>query len=106
TARLKVTCPIRPQKTLTESGLSYVGAGILLWESADNFLRVERNGYFRHASRPIGAAQPAAPKEAPKYSSHAPLVEYWRRGREVTSGRNVWNTAAPTLEGDSTWLSL
>lgn len=106
TARVKVTCPIRPQKTLTESGLSYVGAGFLLWENADNFMRAERNGYFRHASRPIGSQQQPAPKEPSKYASHAPLVEYWRGRREVTSGRNVWNAAEKPLDGDSTWLRI
>jgi regulation of enolase protein 1 (concanavalin A-like superfamily) len=33
-------------------------------------------------------------------------VEYWRGGKELTSGRNVWNAAAPVLEGDSTWLRI
>jgi regulation of enolase protein 1 (concanavalin A-like superfamily) len=105
TVQVKVSCSIQPQTPLAERALTYWGAGLLVWESPDNFLRVERNGYYRHATHPTGYEPVEAAKEQRKYSSHAPLVEYWRGGRQTTGGNN-WNASAPPLSGATTWLRL
>jgi WD40 repeat protein/tetratricopeptide (TPR) repeat protein len=106
TVQVKVTCPIRPQVPLAERSLSYFGAGFVILGSADHYVRVERNGYFRHPARATGAPPPAPETDLKKYSSNAPLVEYWRDGRELTAGRNNWNGARPLLPGSATWLRL
>jgi beta-lactamase regulating signal transducer with metallopeptidase domain/regulation of enolase protein 1 (concanavalin A-like superfamily) len=86
--QVKVTADFKPGATSTGSGRPFNGAGILLWQNEENFLRVERNAYW------IGGALYCYP----------PIMEYWH-DRQY-KGANNDPIGADYFKGRSTWLRV
>jgi hypothetical protein len=89
TVQVKVTADFKPGKESTkvpQQGRPFNGAGILIWQSEENYLRIERNAYWVDDS----------------LYCYPPLIEYWHN-RE-NSGFNNDPTDKPYFTGRSTWL--
>lgn len=87
--QVKVTSDFHPGDTSTGPGRPFNGAGLLIWQNEDNFLRLERNAYWVLES----------------LYCYPPLIEYWRDGKY--SGFNSGATRADEFfNGRSTWLKL
>lgn len=89
TVQVKVTSDFKPGTKSTKpegQGRPFNGAGILVWQSDENFLRIERNAYW------VGDSLYCYP----------PGIEYWR-DRQY-SGFNNSPTDASYFMGRSTWL--
>lgn len=89
TAQVKVTSDFTPGVSSTGQGRPFNGAGLLVWENKDNFLRLERNAYW----------------VADQLFCYPPLIEYWRNGQYA--GVNAQSRPAHEFfQGRSTWLKL
>ena len=87
--QVKVTSDFNPGDTSTGPGRPFNGAGLLIWQDENNFLRLERNAYW--VSKLL--------------LCYPPLIEYWRDGKY--SGVNSNPTSADEFfKGRSTWLKL
>ena len=84
--QVKITADFKPGTTSTARGQPFNGAGLLVWQSEESFLRVERNAFWS------GDALVCFP----------PLIEYWSKG--AYSGANDDPTDAAYFKGPSTWL--
>jgi tetratricopeptide (TPR) repeat protein len=75
TVQVKVSCELAPGCSAVIPGrTAFNGAGLLLWDSALNYIRVERNIW----GTPDG-----------RYYSYTPLLEYWNNGKNVTPSAGV-----------------
>lgn len=89
TVQVKVTGEFMPGKTSTKpegQGRPFNGAGILIWQNEENFLRIERDAFW------IDDA----------LYSYPPGIEYWR-GRQF-AGFSDAPTTTPYFMGRSAWL--
>lgn len=89
TVQVKVSSDFAPGKKSTKpqgQGRPFNGAGILIWENGENYLRIERNAYW------LGDSLYCYP----------PLIEYWRDRED--SGVNNPPRDASYFTGRSTWL--
>jgi len=88
--QVKVTGDFRPGTKSTKpkgDGRPFNGAGLLLWESEENFLRFERNAYWVE-QRPY---------------CYSPLIEYWHNGKDAGMSPIA---EAGYFKGRSTWLKI
>ena len=87
--QVKVTGDFTPGDTSTGPGRAFNGAGLLIWQDENNFLRLERNAYW----------------VSNLLLCYPPLIEHWRDGkyRGVNSGPT---RADEFFKGRSTWLKL
>jgi hypothetical protein len=76
------TLPVMPGRAV------FFGAGLLLWESPTNYVRLERNEWTYGPAR---------------RQRHGPLFEHWAENRNRINNATL-NT--PFFQGDSTWLQL
>jgi regulation of enolase protein 1 (concanavalin A-like superfamily) len=89
TVQVKVTSDFKPGDASTGPGRPFNGAGLLIWDDEDNFLRLERNAYW----------------VADSLFCYPPLIEHWHDGKY--SGFNSSPTRADEFfKGRSTWLKL
>jgi Protein of unknown function (DUF1349) len=88
-AEVKVTGDFDPGLQPVMAGrAAFFGAGLLLWESATNYVRLERNEWtFGPGSR----------------QRHGPLFEHWFDNRNLVFNPTL---SEPFFRGDSTWLRL
>lgn len=89
TVSVKVTSEFKPGTKSTKipgQGNPFNGAGILIWENADNYMRVERNAYWSGKS----------------LLCYPPLIEYWHN--KAYAGFNNDPISADYFKGNSTWL--
>ncbi|MEO8428338.1 MAG: hypothetical protein ABI651_14605 [Verrucomicrobiota bacterium] len=86
TVTVKVTCDFDPPSK--RNGNAFNGAGILVFASDDNFLRLERNVW----TTPVGMKV-----------NYAPLFEYWLDNEMRSTERG---TPEPFFKGNSTFLRL
>jgi regulation of enolase protein 1 (concanavalin A-like superfamily) len=89
TVQVKVTSDFTPGKKSTKpqgQGQPFISAGILIWQSEENYLRIERNAYWAGES----------------LYCFPPGIEYWRN--RAFSGFNDDPTDATYFVGRSTWL--
>lgn len=89
TIQVKVTSDFLPGKKTTkakEMGRPFNGAGILIWQNENNYLRVERNAYWVNDT----------------LYCYPPLTEYWHNGQG--EGFNNEPTEATYFTDRSTWL--
>jgi len=87
TVQVKVTGEFNPGMVSKGKGAPFNGAGILIWQNEENYLRVERNAYWVGQERLF---------------CYPPLIEYWRN-REY-SGANEAPVDVDYFKGKSTWL--
>lgn len=86
---VKVTGEFKPGKPSSGSNtFPFVSAGLLLWESNDNYLRLERDTWT---------------DEEGEHWSYTPLFEYWKNGRNLKPAQG---TVLPYFKGTNTWLRL
>ena len=89
TVQVRVICDLNPGQESQGVGTPFNGAGLLIWESKDNFLRLERNCY----------------RAANDLYCYPPLIEHWNNGEyKGFNSRPV--PADEFFEGGSTWLRL
>ena len=89
TAQVKVSGQFNPgNKAAPPQQNAFNGAGLLLWDSEQNYLRLERNIWVT--------------AEGDRYS-YAPLVEYWQNGQNLT---DISAQPASFFRGRSTSLRL
>lgn len=92
TIQVKVVGTFVPGKRPQKQPVAYNGAGILVWDNDDHYLRVERNGYW---SRGDGLLR-----------CDAPLMEYWKarnyQGHNLADDKVI----ADFIRGDTLWLKL
>jgi len=89
TVQVKVTSDFAPGKLSTKpqgQGQPFVGAGILIWQSEENYLRIERNAFWANES----------------LYCFPPGIEYWHNRKY--SGFNENPTDATYFVGRSTRL--
>ncbi len=84
---VKVTSDLQPGTTAVGKGSPFNGAGLLIWEDAENFLRIERNAWWNGDS----------------CLCYPPLIEYWR-DRQYSGANKAPVPSAEFFQGDSTWL--
>ncbi|MDB5342566.1 MAG: hypothetical protein JWP89_943 [Schlesneria sp.] len=87
--QVKVTSDFAPGTISTKSqgqGRPFNGAGLLIWQSEDNYLRVERNAYWVDG----------------ELYCYPPLIEYWHKSEDSKFNNDPTNT--PYFTGRSTWL--
>jgi hypothetical protein len=92
TAQVKVTCDLTPGDKPGKEGSasSFFGAGLLLWQDKDNYLRLERNAWWV--------------ADAARHASYPPLVEYFKNGEYQNT--DPAGTLDGAFKGRSTWLRL
>lgn len=89
TVTVRVSGAFSPGKPSPGSNsLPFVSAGLMVWESDSNYLRLERNVW--------------QDREGERWS-YAPLFEYWKNGRNL---RPANGTLVPYFKGTNTWLRL
>lgn len=89
TVQVKVTSDFTPGKNSTKpqgQGRPFNGAGILIWQSEENFLRIERNAFWVDDS----------------LYCYPPGIEYWHNSQY--GGFNEPPSEAQYFVGRSTWL--
>src|SRR4029077_18460223 len=89
TVQVKVTSDFMPGKLSTKpqgQARPFIGAGILIWQSEENFLRIERNAYWVDES----------------LYCYPPGIEYWHNRQ--FGGFSNDPTDVPYFMGRSTWL--
>ena len=84
---VKVTADFQPGPTAKGKGRPFNGAGLLIWQDAENFLRVERNAWW----------------DGESFLCYPPLIEYWR-DRKYAGANNAPVLSSKFFHGDSTWL--
>lgn len=84
---LKVTADFQPGTTAKGKGRPFNGAGLLIWQDAENFLRIERNAWW----------------DGESFLCYPPLIEYWR-DRQYSGANNAPVSSSEYFHGDSTWL--
>jgi regulation of enolase protein 1 (concanavalin A-like superfamily) len=89
TVQVKVSGNFEPGKagTLPEAD-PFNGAGLLLWDNDENFLRLERNVWITSHG---------------EHSSYLPLFEYWKDDQDLTQGIP---STKPFFKGQSAYLRL
>jgi regulation of enolase protein 1 (concanavalin A-like superfamily) len=91
TATVKVTGDFKPGNVSTNpNGAPFNGAGLLLWQDANNFLRLERNNWWH--------------PNLNKYICYPPLIEYYKDGNYQST--NPEATAETFFKGNITFLRL
>jgi regulation of enolase protein 1 (concanavalin A-like superfamily) len=91
TALVKVTGDFTPgDKAASDNTSSFNGAGLLVWQDAKNYLRLERNAWWR--------------PDLGKYGCYPPLVEYYKDGEYQNT--NPDGTVEEFFKGRSTWLKV
>ncbi|MDB5386212.1 MAG: hypothetical protein JWM11_1858 [Planctomycetaceae bacterium] len=88
TVQVKVTADFKPGMTAVGNTRPYNGAGIVIWQNEQNFLRVERNAYWL---------------DPQTLFCYPPLIAYWNNNSEVGE-INSNPTNAEFFKGKSTWL--
>ncbi|MEZ6130383.1 MAG: DUF1349 domain-containing protein [Planctomycetaceae bacterium] len=89
TAQVKVTGDFTPGSVSTGRGRPFNGAGLLVWQNEDNFLRLERNAYW----------------VSNKLMCYPPLIEHWHDGKYAGFNSNPM-AADEFFTGRSTWLKI
>jgi len=88
-AEVKVTGDFDPGLRPVMAGrAAFFGAGLLLWQSATNYVRLERNEWTFGPDR---------------RQRHGPLFEYWSNHQNLIANPTL---SEPFFRGDSTWLRL
>ncbi|MGA9778436.1 MAG: DUF1349 domain-containing protein [Limisphaerales bacterium] len=89
TVQVKVSGTFEPGKAGTLPGAHpFNGAGLLLWDNDENYLRLERNVWTAsHGER----------------ASYLPLFEYWKDNQDLTQGTP---STKPFFKGRSAYLRL
>jgi regulation of enolase protein 1 (concanavalin A-like superfamily) len=89
TVQVRVSGAFDPGKAGTVPGAyPFNGAGLLLWDNSENYLRLERNVWTTSHG---------------EHSSYLPLFEYWKDDKDVTLGTP---SAKPFFTGPSTYLRM
>jgi len=89
TVGVKVSGEFKPGNAVAGSGtLPFNGAGLLLWDSDKNYLRLERDVWVT----PQGVRQ-----------SYGPLFEYWKDGKNM---KPKGGSPRPFYKGRSTYLRI
>ena len=86
TVTVKVTGDFNPPSR--EKANAFNGAGLLIWDTEQNFIRVERNIWVTPDSRRL---------------SYIPLIEHWKDGKNMTPRPG---TDRPFWKGKSTYLRI
>ncbi|MBS0207261.1 MAG: DUF1349 domain-containing protein [Planctomycetes bacterium] len=90
TVQVKVTADFTPgtqsSRPAGMPGAPFNGAGILIWESKEKFLRIERDAFWSGETLVF----------------YPPLMEYWRNG--AYAGFNFGPTTDAYFQGQSTWF--
>jgi hypothetical protein len=89
-ATVKVSGDFQPGRRATIPGYPFNGAGLLLWQDEQNFLRLERNLWWV--------------PEVGRHACYPPLVEYYQGGRY--QGTNPEGILEAFFQGRSTFLRL
>ncbi|MBS0207996.1 MAG: DUF1349 domain-containing protein [Planctomycetes bacterium] len=84
---VKVTSDLQPGMTAVGKGSPFNGAGLLIWEDAENFLRIERNAW----------------RNGDSCLCYPPLIEYWHE-RQYSGANKQPVPAAEFFPEASTWL--
>lgn len=91
TVQVRVTSDFEPgKKTTAPKSLPFIGAGILIWSDEKNYLRLERNLWWR--------------QDVGKHICYTPLVEYFKEGEAQNNSPGT--SAEPFFKGRSTFLKL
>jgi regulation of enolase protein 1 (concanavalin A-like superfamily) len=88
TVQVKVTFSDPPGTTSAVNGRPFNGAGILVWQDEQNFLRLERNCYWDGAGQLV---------------CYPPLIEDWIGGKYTSATAPV---PATFFTGPSTWFRI
>jgi regulation of enolase protein 1 (concanavalin A-like superfamily) len=89
TIQVKVTGDFDPGRTpAVGAAVAFHGAGLLIWESESNYVRLERNLWYTPAGQAV---------------QFPPLLEYWQNNRAAF---NLRATPNPFFQGRSTHLKL
>lgn len=89
TAQVKVSGTFEPGQAGTLPGAHpFNGAGLLLWDNDENYVRLERNVW----TMPHG-----------EHASYLPLFEYWKDDKDLTQGAPA---PRPFFKGRSAYLRL
>jgi len=88
TIQVKVTFTDPPGTTSAVNGRPFNGAGLLIWQDEQNFLRLERNCYWDGAGQLV---------------CYPPLIEDWIDGKYTA---NTAPVAATFFTGPSTWFRI
>jgi beta-lactamase regulating signal transducer with metallopeptidase domain/regulation of enolase protein 1 (concanavalin A-like superfamily) len=86
--QVKLVGEFKPGTISTGKGRPFNGAGILLWQSEKNYLRVERNAFWSGET----------------LYCYPPIMEYWHDGKY--SGANEDLVEAGYFKGQTTWLKV
>jgi len=86
TATVKVSGEFNPPARRNANAFN--GAGLLIWDSVREFIRVERNVWVTPDS---------------KHLSYTPLIEHWKNGKNMTSRPG---SERPFWKGKSTFLRV
>lgn len=84
---VRVTCDLEPGMKAMGKGSPFHGAGLLIWEDDENFLRIERNAW----------------RNGDSCLCYPPLIEYWR-DRQYSGANKVPVPSAEFFPEGSTWL--
>jgi regulation of enolase protein 1 (concanavalin A-like superfamily) len=89
TVQVKISGDFKPGHMSTGPGRPFNGAGLLIWQNENNFVRLERNAYWVSET----------------LYCYPPLIEHWRDGEY--SGLTPTSTRADEFsKGRSIWLKL
>ncbi len=86
TVTVKVAGDFNPQKRRGDNAFN--GAGLLIWDSERNFIRVERNIWVTPEAKRL---------------SYTPLIEHWKDGKNMTPRPG---TEKPFWKGKTTYLRV
>ena len=89
TVQVKVTGEFIPGEKSVGKGLAFNGAGLLIWQNKNNFLRMERNAFG----------------DPDSLHCFPPLIEHWQDGKYKGVNSKVV-LADDFFEGYSTWLKF
>jgi regulation of enolase protein 1 (concanavalin A-like superfamily) len=92
TAEVKVIGDFKPgrKSAIPQVVAPFNGAGLLLWQDKQNYLRLERNAFWI--------------EDAGSYACYPPLVEYYQDGKFQET--NPPGTLDEFFKGKATWLKL
>ncbi len=89
TAQVKVSGTFEPGAAGTVPGAHpFNGAGLLLWDNSENYVRLERNVWTESKG---------------EHASYLPLFEYWKNDQDLTLGAH---SSTPVFTGPSTYLRV
>jgi regulation of enolase protein 1 (concanavalin A-like superfamily) len=89
TAQVKVSGTFEPGPAGTVPGAHpFNGAGLLLWDNNENYVRLERNVWTESEG---------------EHASYLPLFEYWKNDKDLTLGAH---SSTPLFTGPCTYLRI